>query len=365
MPPLSRLQSCARLLRSNEIVFALPANKMTPPAKLKVSPKASEERLDEIRKTAADAAQLTGSNLAAAAHPQIRGKESYYGLPVLKAPLWTWEVPLYFFIGGIAGMSACMALAAQLFSGDPGLIRSSLWVALIGAAICPILLISDLGKPSRFLNMLRVVKIQSPMSVGAWVLVAFSGCVFIALLANELILRGYANQIILGIRWTGEISGAMTGLILAAYTGVLIGATANPVWSHNRHSIPSHFLTGAFGSAAGILELLGFLTPATQLLGLAAAGIETLLGVYFELSRPPVNAPLHHGKSGWGFRIAGLMAGPGALLLRLIVWDSIPARRAAATCFMLGALLSRYAWIWAGVASAKDPEALFQIQRKR
>ena len=323
--------------------------------------KASEERLDEIRKAAADAA-LPLRN-APVSHPQIRGKESYYGLPVLKAPVWTWEVALYFFIGGVSGMSAALAFAAQLFGGEAALIRAALFVALTGAVICPILLIADLGRPSRFLNMLRVFKLQSPMSMGAWILVAFSGCVFVALVAFELSQRGYAIPLVIGIRWAAEATGALTGLLLAAYTGVLIGATANPVWSHNRKAIPPHFLASAVGGSGAVLELIGFLTPATQLLGLIAALAETLLGIHFELRRVPVNSPLHQGKSGWAFRIAGTLAGPVALLLRLLS-DSASGRRAAAICFLTGALLSRYAWIWAGVASARDPEALFQIQRK-
>jgi len=328
------------------------------------NPKATEERLDEIRKAAAEKAPPAGHDGRPAMPPsQIRGKDSYYGLPVLKAPVWTWEIPLYFFVGGIAGVSAVAALAAQIFGGEPALIRSALWVAFLGSAICPILLIADLGKPARFLAMLRVAKIQSPMSVGVWTLVAFSGCVFVGLVGNELIFRGYVSPLTIGISWAGELTGALTGLILAAYTGVLIGATANPVWSHNRRALPPHFLASAVGGAAGILELIGFLTPATQFLGLVAAVAETLLGVHFELSRLPVNAPLHRGKSAWTFRIAGALAGPGALLLRLIA-DSTAGRRGAAICFLVGSLLSRYAWIWAGVASAKDPEALFQIQRK-
>jgi formate-dependent nitrite reductase membrane component NrfD len=328
------------------------------------NPKATEERLDEIRKAAAEKTPPVDQGRGPAKHPpQIRGRESYYGLPVLKAPLWTWEVPLYFFVGGIAGVSAVIAFAAQVFGSDAALTRAALWVAIIGATICPVLLIADLGRPARFLNMLRVAKIQSPMSVGVWTLVAFSGCVFVALAGNELILRGYLSTLTVGIRWAGELTGALTGLILAAYTGVLIGATANPVWSHNRRALPPHFLAGAVGGAAGTLELLGFVIPATQYLGLVAALAETMLGVHFELSRLPVNAPLHRGKSAWTFRIAGTLAGPVALLLRLTS-DSASGRRAAAICFLVGSLLTRYAWIWAGVASAKDPEALFQIQRK-
>jgi len=335
-------------------IFALSSDPSTPAAK------ATEARLDEIRKAAAESAPRGGRPSPA---PQIRGRESYYGLPVLKAPVWTWEVPLYFFIGGIAGMSACLALVAQLFGNEAALVRSALWVALLGAAICPVFLIADLGRPERFLAMLRVAKIQSPMSVGVWILVSFSGCTFVALLANELIARGYTDILIVGVNWAGECTAALTGLILAAYTGVLLGATANPVWSHNRRALPAHFLAAALGGAAGVLELLGFLITPTQLIGVVAAVIETLLGVHFELNRLPVNAPLHRGKSATAFRIAGVMAGPGALVLRLVS-QAPPVRRTAAVCFLAGSLLSRYAWIWAGRASAMDPEALFQMQRK-
>ncbi len=327
------------------------------------SGKITEERLDEIRKAAADVTTLSGQRGNPATQGLIRGKDSYYGLPVLKPPVWTWEIPLYLFLGGIAGVSACEACVAQIFSPDPALIRTALWIALVGAAICPLLLTADLGRPARFLAMLRVAKIQSPMSVGVWTLVAFSGCVFVGLLGNELFLRGYTGPLVVGVRLAGELTGALTGLVLAAYTGVLIGATANPVWSHNRRALPPHFLAAALGGAAGILELFGFFNRPTEIMGLVAAAVETLLGVHFEFSRLPVNAPLHRGKSALAFRIAGALAGPGALLLRLLS-DSVAARRAAAICFLAGSLISRYAWIWAGVASARDPEALFQIQHK-
>ncbi len=321
-------------------------------------PKATEERLHEIRRAAANAFEADKTN-----HSQIQDRDSYYNLPALKAPIWTWEVPLYFFIGGISGVSACLAFFAHLFHSDPALIRLLLWMALGGSAICPVLLIADLGRPSRFLYMLRVFKWRSPMSMGVWILVAFSGCAFLAVVANELVLRGLAIPILSPLRWAAEAAGTVTGLILASYTAVLIGATAIPVWIENRSVLPAHFLTSGLGGAAGILELAGFLNPVTQVLGFAAAGIETLLGAWFEVHRPAANAPLHHGRSAVMFRIAGAMAGPGALLIRL-VWGSSPAGRyAAAACFLAGALLSRYAWIWAGRASAVEPDVQFAVQR--
>jgi hypothetical protein len=332
-------------------------------------PRATEERLDEIRRAAAQAAQTPGAQGdGVAASPtsssSAPAQQSYYGLPVLKKPVWTWEVPLYFFLGGIAGVSACIGFAAQLFHGDPALIRAALWMGLIGASICPVLLIADLGRPSRFLNMLRVFKLQSPMSMGAWILVAFSGCIFLAVASHELILHGFTSPLWIDLRWIGEVTGAITGLLLASYTGVLIGATAIPVWSQNRELLPPHFLTAGLGSSSGILELLGFMVPATQILGFVASGLETLLGIFLEVRERPVDAPLQHGRSGWTLRIAGFVEGPASLLLRLFLGGSPRGRYAAAAFFIAGALLNRYGWIWAGRASAQDPHALFQLQRK-
>lgn len=333
---------------------------MTMPTK----PKATEQRLDEIREAAAASADTPAAVPSLGASRKIGGTESYYGLPVLKAPTWTWEVPLYFFFGGIAGVSACIAFVAQVFHADAELVRMCLWIGLIGAAICPVLLISDLGRPSRFLNMLRVFKIQSAMSMGAWILVAFSGCVFFAVLSFELLLRGFSPSFFSSLLWIAEGAGALMGLLLASYTGVLIGATAIPVWSENRKLLPAHFLTSGLGGSAGILELAGFLIPATQLIGFAAAGIETAVGGIIELQRNKVNEPLHHGRSGWTMRIGGVLEGPVALLVRIFFGSQPLGREAAAICFLVGALLSRYGWIWAGHVSGQDPQTLFELQRK-
>ena len=325
--------------------------------------KATEERLEEIRKAAANAAEVAGTPKGRARSPQTLEERSYYGQPALKAPVWTWEVPLYFFFGGVAGMASCIAFVAQLFHADPVLVRLSLWAALVGAAICPVLLISDLGRPARFLNMLRVFKLRSAMSMGAWILVAFSNCVFLAVLSFELHSRGVLNPLSGWLLWLGEASGALTGLLLASYTGVLIGATAVPVWSENRKLLPPHFLTSGLGSASAILELAGFLIPATQFLGFFTSGIETLIEFMLLTRKGSRDAPLHHGVSGRTLLIAGLMEGPAALLLRILGRATPAGRYAAAACFLVGALLSRYAWIWAGRSSAGDPHTLFEFQR--
>jgi hypothetical protein len=311
---------------------------------------AKEARLHEIRRA------------AAGAPPRIEGRGSYYKLPALKAPVWTWEVPLYFFVGGIAGVASCMAFFGRLFAADPALIRHCLWIAFLGAAICPALLIADLGRPARFLNMLRVFKLRSPMSMGAWILAAFSGCAFLALLANELTLRGYGSDFVTALQWIGDVSAAITGLLLASYTGVLIGATAIPVWLTHRRFLPIHFLTSGLGGLSAILELCGFLIPATQSFGAISAGIECVLDLVLELRKSVADEPLHRGRSGWTIRIAGILEGPLALAFRFLV-PTPAGRYAAAVCFLTGALISRYAWVWAGRISARTPDQQFAMQR--
>jgi hypothetical protein len=333
----------------------------------KTKPKATEERLEEIRESARRVAPPPPPDIAVktatgAVNPAETG---YYGLPLLKPPTWTWEVPLYFFLGGISGTSACIALAAQIFGAPLNLIRMALWMGLIGASICPALLISDLGRPLRFLNMLRVFKWRSPMSMGSWILVGFSGCVFVAVVGVELVARGYGHPVVVGVLWLGEISAALTGLLLASYTGVLLGATAIPVWHEHRRLLPAHFLTSGLGGAVGILELAGFLIPATQILGFATSGVETVIEIYLTVRKGVADKPLHHGISGGTLRVAGMLEGPAALLIRA-VWHAEPwGRYAAAICFLLGAVMSRYAWIWAGRESSHDTETLFRLQRAK
>jgi formate-dependent nitrite reductase membrane component NrfD len=331
----------------------------------KTKPKATEERLEEIRGSAKRVVPPPPADIAVktAVGSVNPAQVGYYGLPLLKPPTWTWEVPLYFFLGGISGTSACIAFAAQLFQAETNLIRFALWMGLIGAAICPALLISDLGRPERFLNMLRVFKLQSPMSMGSWILVGFSGCVFVAVLGIELVVRGHTHPAIVTVLWLGEIAAALMGLLLASYTGVLIGATAIPVWSENRKLLPAHFLTSGLGGAAGILELAGFLVPATQILGFAASAAETGIDILLTFRKGTADKPLHHGISGMTLRVAGMLEGPVALLIRAL-WHAAPwGRYAAAICFLVGALMSRYAWIWAGRESSHDTQTLYKLQR--
>jgi len=149
--------------------------------------------------------------------------------------------------------------------------------ASTGAAASPPLLISDLGRPERFLNMLRVVKLQSPMSVGAWTLVTFStgsAAAAFADMAGRLTRRTLPIQVVGN---AAELVSAASGLVLATYTGVLIGATAVPVWSRNARLLPVHFGASGLGSAVCLLELLGHRERALSRIAMGAAAVETAL----------------------------------------------------------------------------------------
>jgi hypothetical protein len=325
----------------------------------------TEDRLDALREEAARTGKVQHHGIApvGSPFPKPASLASYHGNPVLKAPTWTWQVPLYFFVGGVAGISAVIALVAHLF-GKAGLLRAGLWVGFAGGLISAPLLIADLGRPARFLNMLRVFKLRSAMSVGAWTLAGFSSAVGLAVVCHELILAGYGNDFWLVLEWLGEISAALSGLILASYTSVLLGVTAIPVWSENRKLVPVVFLAGGLGSAAAVLELLGFLVPVTQFIGIVASAVETVVAIMIERRGRYVDRPLREGAVGWLSRAGSAIAGPICLILRIFSGHTPGVRYLAALCFVAGALMARYAWIAAGRVSSRDPQALFQIQHR-
>ena len=97
---------------------------------------------------------------------------SYYGRPVVKPPPWKNDIPAYLFLGGLAAGSSLLAAGADL-TGRPDLRRAGRLGALVGVTAGTAALVRDLGKPQRFLYMLRVAKPTSPMSMGTWMLAAY------------------------------------------------------------------------------------------------------------------------------------------------------------------------------------------------
>ncbi len=317
----------------------------------------SERSLEQLRQDASRDGVVAreGIRPAGAPFPMPSAETGYYGVPLLKQPTWTWEVPIYFFVGGAAGATAALSAAARWTGADAGLVRRARWIAAAGAALSPPLLISDLGRPGRFLNMLRVAKWQSPMSVGAWTLVAFSTSASAAAFADLLDRRLRGN---VPARVVADAAGALsavTGLGMATYTGVLLGATAIPAWYENAALLPAHFGASSLGSAAGLLELSGSREPALNALGLAAAAAEIVVGASLESRRGRSLEPLKTGRAGALIRAGGLLSGPIAFCLRALGWRSVRMRRAASVAAIAGSLCTRVGWVAAGRVSARDP----------
>jgi polysulfide reductase-like protein len=324
----------------------------------------TEEGLEALKAEAAANGQVQAHGIMAVSSPlpNASAATSYHGNAVLKAPTWTWQVPLYFFVGGVAGISTVLAIVAHI-AGNTELTRTSSWVGLAGGVISAPLLIADLGRPARFLNMLRVFKPRSAMSIGAWTLVVFSTAAAAVVICQVLNVEGFGNAFSVLGEWLAQIVAALSGLVLASYTSVLISVTAIPVWSENRKLVPAVFLTGALGSTAALLELLGFTLPATQFIGIVASTVEIAIALIIEVRGRYVDRPLREGAVGWLSRGAAALAGPISLTIRVVAAHTPQLRYVAAVCFIVGALIARYAWIAAGRASSRDPQALFRVQR--
>jgi hypothetical protein len=290
---------------------------------------------------------------------------SYYDLPALKEPVWTWEIPAYLYVGGAAGAAATIGAVLQVLDGDDSerLVRRCRDIAALGTLVGSGLLVRDLGRPERFFNMLRVFKPRSPLNMGSWILVTASGLsVGAAVLTRSS--RGAARRL-------GGLAGLGAGAIgipLAGYTSVLLAGTAVPVWKESRRSLPLLFVASATGAACSLLELGDFddreLT-AVRRLGTVAQFSELALAkaVERESARVPgVGRPYKEGPSGDLWRAStGLTA--GSLVVDTITGRARSGRVAAALLGTLGSIALRFSLWLAGRASARDPHATFDSQR--
>jgi hypothetical protein len=327
-----------------------------------------QRRLDQIRTEALETGHVDGAGVLPIGSPIPRAsvETGYYGIPMLKTPQWTWEIPVYFFIGGAAGAAAVIAQVAQMTGAKSELVTDARTIAAIGSVLTPALLVGDLGVPSRFLYMLRVFKIKSPMSVGVYIVTAFGPTTMLAKLANWL--RGRSDGIFLRvIENTSGLLSALAGLGMATYTGVLIGATAIPVWNQNVDSLPIHFALSGLGAGTSAVQLMGHEdSRALNILGVAASLAETLEGAKLELTPRPANEPLKKGTSGVITRLGGVLTGPLPLALRIASVFAGERRskqliRVAAASTIAGSFCTRLGWVHAGHASARDYRLPLQI----
>jgi formate-dependent nitrite reductase membrane component NrfD len=290
---------------------------------------------------------------------------TYYDRPVLKGPVWIWAVPAYFYVGGTAGAAAVLAATAQALGGGElrALVRRCRWVAALGGAAGSVLLIVDLGRPERFLHMLRVFRPTSAMSVGSWILAgAASATMGSALLARR---NGAIGRL-------GDAAGAIAailGLPLSGYTAVLLGATAVPLWNATRRSLP-HLFIGT--SVSGLASLFGLLPPLSSReekvvsrFGIAGKVVDlaAMTAVEREASKAePVDRPFREGLSGALWQAAKGMTA-ASLALSLLPGKARIKKIAGGLLGTAGALALRFAVFHAGKASSRDPRATFRPQR--
>jgi Polysulphide reductase, NrfD len=332
-----------------------------------------ERRLEEIRRQAEtrDHLRIVGPEVEGAPFPQANGENGYYRTPLLKQPPWTWEIPLYFFVGGASAAAGIIGAIADYTGADRKLIRHARWIAASGSVISPALLITDLGRPARFLNMLRVFKPQSAMSIGVWTLLGFSSGAAATALADFMQERYGPSLPLRVLENAGQVASLAFGLPFSNYTGVLIGATSIPVWNHSAADLPVHFGASGLGAAVGLLELMGNRRhSALEALALGAAIFETVEGLRIEMRSHAELAPLKRGASGWITRAGGVLSGPFPLLLRAasIFGEGKHARsltRFASWSAVAGSLLTRVGWVYAGHVSARDWRLPLEDTRSR
>lgn len=290
---------------------------------------------------------------------------TYYDRPVLKEPVWIWSIPLYFWVGGTAGAAAVLGAAAQALDGGRmrGLVRRCRWVAALGGAASTGLLIHDLGRPERFLNMLRVVRVTSPMSLGSWVL---AGAASVTL--GSALLESRTGV----LRRLGDAAGYAAGVLgmpLSGYTAVLLGNTAVPVWQSTRRTLPHLFIGSSVSGLASLFGLLPALPPeeekVVERFGLAGkvADLAAMAVMEREASQvEPVDRPLREGFSGTLWKAARGMTA-ASLALSLLPGKARVKKIAAGLLGTAGAIALRFAVFHAGKASARDPRATFRQQR--
>jgi formate-dependent nitrite reductase membrane component NrfD len=284
---------------------------------------------------------------------------SYYGRPIVKEPVWTWEIPAYFFTGGIAGGSSVLHGIGRL-AGHERLAKTSLFVGAAADVVSPWLLISDLGRPERFANMFRVFKVTSPMSVGSWILAVSGGASSTAALLE---LLGRLPR----VKVAAEAVSFFFGPPLTTYTGALVANTAIPAWSEGRHELPWLFGSSASatsGAASALLLPPAEAGPARRLAVGGAVG-ELFWTQLMEKRLGFVGEVYKQGESGKAARVAKACTALGAGLLAWKGGRSRAAAVAGSALVLAGGAAMRWSVYKAGFQSARDPRYTVVPQRER
>jgi formate-dependent nitrite reductase membrane component NrfD len=286
---------------------------------------------------------------------------SYYGLPVINKPVWRApNIAGYQFLGGLAGASSIVAAGAQA-TGLHALARSAKLGSTVAIGLSGAALVHDLGRPTRFVNMLRVLKPTSPMSVGSWLLAGYSSC---SVVAGASAVTGRLP----GLGTAGTAAAAVLGSGVATYTAALISDTAVPAWHDAYRDMPFLYAASAASAAAGWGMLSAPLQESSSMrrLGIAAGlaelgGLEAMkrrMGIAAEAYRESTKAHRYE-------RAARVATGLGIATAAALGRESRLARAAAGAALLAGSALTRFAVFEAGITSAENPRYTIVPQRQR
>jgi formate-dependent nitrite reductase membrane component NrfD len=285
--------------------------------------------------------------------------ESYYGKQIIKTPTWkTPDVPLYLFLGGLAGASAVLAEGAAV-RGLTSLEQVTRGAAAAGAAAGTVFLVHDLGRPARFLNMLRVFKVTSPLSVGSFILAPFGG----------LSGAAFASTVTGRLPRLGRLAGlgaAGFGPPLATYTAALICNTAVPAWHDAHREMPFVFAGSGMAAAGGLAMAL---VPAAQngparRMALAGAAVELTSAELLKRRLGMVAEPYGQGRPGLLMKTARALTA-GSAVLSVLRGRSRAVSALSGASYVAASVLTRFGVFEAGLASARDPKYTVIPQKER
>ncbi len=283
---------------------------------------------------------------------------SYYGRPVLKETVWGPDIPSYLFLGGLAGASSGLAAGAQI-SGHPVLARAAKAGAAGAISLSMAALVHDLGRPARFINMLRVLKVTSPMSVGTWLLSAYTP---LALAAAACAVTGRLPR----GGAAATVGAAALGTGVATYTSALLADTAVPAW-HDAHRELPYVFAGSAAAAAGGLGMLAVRPDhAGQAVRFAVLGAAAELTAKSLLLRRlgPAAEPYQKGRAGMMMEAGEVLTAAG-LAGAVLAGRSRAAAALSGAALMAASALTRFGVFEAGRASAQDPRYTVGPQRQR
>jgi formate-dependent nitrite reductase membrane component NrfD len=305
---------------------------------------------------------------------------SYYGQPVIKAPVWHEpHMPVYLYLGGLSGAASVMAAMAGL-TGRDRLALTARVTAALGATIGAGFLTAELGRPERFLNMLRVFKPTSPMSMGSWILTAHSGLTTIAAasavaaalpavtsrITTTLPAASAVTALLPAAGDAAVLAAAVTGSLMATYTAVLLADTAVPAWHEAHRELPFLFAGSALASAgaAGMLATPRVEAGPARAVAALGAVMETTAGAVMERRLGLVGEPYQLGRAGRLMRAARVLTAGGGLLAT-VAGRSRALTALSGLALTAGSLCIRFGALEAGRLSAADPKYTVVPQRQR